>query len=389
MGFLHYKPPKTFWGFAKTPPRDMDRILQSKLKEILRPSAGGGLPGTLPYAAMHDPILFQFEQELFFEQSWQALCLGAELATPGRRKVAMIGKLPIVVVRGSDGQLRGFVNACCHRGYPVAESDGAAPLLLCRYHGWSYDLEGKLLRAPQAEDNPDFDKASIGLAPISVETWRGIVFVNARPDAPSLSDSYPALERFASEVEFDLTANVPVTNVAMEMACDWKLAIDNAIECYHCPSTHSKTLTALYETAGFGGARWDDAVRHSYARMTGNLGQHDCIQLIPGTYLASDAVIGVVGRFIPIDPRRTRLEFQFSASPGADLDEARRFAGIWEATLKEDREILARQAVGIASGRLSAGRLVPGPETCLLEAKRLMIAKYRAALGASSGGDHS
>jgi phenylpropionate dioxygenase-like ring-hydroxylating dioxygenase large terminal subunit len=366
----------------------MDQILRSKLKEILDPSARDGLPSTLPYAAMHDPVLFDFEQELFFERAWQALCLEAELAAPGRRKVATVGKLPVVVVHGNDGKLRGFVNACCHRGYPVAERDGASPLLVRRYHGWSYDLEGRLLRAPQAEDNPSLDMKSIRLASISVETWRGVVFINATPDAETLSESYPALEGFASEAGFDLTANVPLTKVAMEMACDWKLAIDNAIECYHCPSTHSKTLTSLYETAGFGGARWAGAVRHSYAQLTGNLGQHDCIQLIPGTYLAADAVIGVVGRFIPIGPRQTRLEFDFSASPGADLDEASRFARVWQETLAEDREILSRQAVGVSSGRLPAGHLVPGPETCLLQAKRLILDRYQAAFSADDA-DHS
>jgi phenylpropionate dioxygenase-like ring-hydroxylating dioxygenase large terminal subunit len=364
----------------------MDHLLQSKLKQILRPSADGCLPGTLPYAAMHDSILFEFEREVFFEQSWQALCLAAELATPGRRKVAAIGKLPIVVVHGNDGKLRGFVNACRHRGYPVAERDGVSSNFLCRYHGWSYDLAGCLLRAPQAEDNPGFDRRSIRLVPISVETWRGVVFVNPAPDAATLSESHPHLESFAGEVQFDLSANVPVTTVGKEMACDWKLAVDNAIECYHCPSTHGKTLASLYETAGFGGARWGGAVRHSFARMTGNLGRHDCIQLIPGTYLASDTVIGVVGRFIPIGPRQTRLEFDFSASPGADLDEASRFARIWEQTLAEDCEILFRQAIGVSSGRLPAGHLVPGPETCLLQARRLILEKYRAAVGVDDAG---
>lgn len=359
----------------------IDNTLRQKLTDIVRATKAEKSPGmSLPYAALQDQTIFDFEQELFFGAPWQALCFDADLATPGTRRVSMLGRTPILVVRGHDNEVRGFVNVCRHRAYPVAEADGVSALLLCRYHCWSYDLSGRLKRAPEAENSEGFDKAAYGLMPIAIAVWRGVVFVNADPAAPALCDAHPALDRFGAEVGFDLSGYRPFRTLTMEMASDWKLVIDNAIECYHCASMHAKTLTCLYETAGFGGARWGGAVRHSFARMAGGRGRHDCIQIFPGTYLVSDAVIGIVGRFVPLGPRTTKLEFRFAAAPGVDPSEAERFADIWTETLAEDREVLARQSVGIASGRLTAGYLVEGPESCLRHTRAIIAEKYEDAL---------
>src|ERR687886_523281 len=88
------------------------------------------------------------------------------------------GLVPVVVMRDGDGGLRGFVNVCRHRGHPVALEDGNARRLQCRYHGWTYGLDGRLTGAPRCRLEPGFDKSELGLQPVAVDVWRDLVFVN-------------------------------------------------------------------------------------------------------------------------------------------------------------------------------------------------------------------
>jgi len=355
--------------------------LETRIERILALARAPGADGrTFPYEGLTDSMLFAFERSTFFGRAWQALAFEAELAEPGQRVTAMLGEVPVVVARGRDGELRGFVNLCRHRGYPVAEEDGTGPLLLCRYHGWSYGLDGCLLRAPEAEGQPGFDRAAHGLLPISVSAWRGVVFANTDPDAPLLEEAHPGLTSFGTECGFNLSTYRPFRSLRLMMPGNWKLLTDNVVECYHCASMHARTLTSLYKTGDFAGARWEGQVRHSASVVAGGRGRHDCMQIIPGTFLTADVVIGIVGRFVPRSPTETELHFRFAAAPAADPEEAVRFADVWAATLEEDRTILERQSVGLASGRLAAGVLVSGPETCLARARDVVLNGYEEAL---------
>jgi len=327
---------------------------------------------TLPYALFDDPAVMAAEESRIFGRSWSAVAFAADLAEPGQTFTARIGRVPVVLARGADGVLRGFVNVCRHRGHPVAEGGGARRLFLCRYHGWSYGLDGCLLRAPEAEQAKGFDRGTLGLAPVSVAEWRGIVFAHPDPQAAPLVNANPALEVFGPDAAFDLGAHKPFRSASFDIPANWKLVLDNTVECYHCPSIHPATLNRLYETGGFGGAVWSGAVRHSRAEMAGGRGRHDCIVLFPGSYLAADSVLGILGRIEPEGPGRTRLSFRFAATPGADPALAAEFAAIWCETLAEDVAILTEQARGIASGAVAAGVLVPGPENCLIHLRDLV-----------------
>jgi choline monooxygenase len=327
---------------------------------------------TLPYALLEDPAVMAAEELRIFGRSWSALAFAADLAEPGQTLTARLGRVPVVLARGADGVLRGFVNVCRHRGHPVAEGDGARRLLLCRYHGWSYGLDGCLLRAPATEQIEGFDRGALGLAPVAVAEWRGVIFAHPDPNAPPLADANPALEVFGADAAFDLGAHHPFRTQSFDIPANWKLVLDNAVECYHCPTIHSASLNRLYETSGFGGAVWSGAVRHSRAEMTKGRGRHDCIVLFPGSYLAADSVLGILGRIEPDGPSRTRLTFRFAATPGADPALAAEFAGLWCETLAEDVTILTEQARGIASGAIAAGVLVPGPENCLIHLRDLV-----------------
>ena len=97
--------------------------------------------------------------------------------------------LPILLARGRDGELRGFVNVCRHRGHVLCEGDARRETIQCPYHAWTYALDGSLRSAPRADREPGFDRESLGLVPVSVDTFGPFVFVNPDPEPEPLADA--------------------------------------------------------------------------------------------------------------------------------------------------------------------------------------------------------
>ena len=129
---------------------------------------------TLPARWYADPEVYRLENERIFMRNWTLLCPESKLASAGDHVVGHAGLVPVVVTRDEDGQLHGFVNVCRHRAHPVALKDGCRKLLQCRYHGWTYTLDGRLQNAPRATREMQFDRDELSLVPIAVDTWRGL-----------------------------------------------------------------------------------------------------------------------------------------------------------------------------------------------------------------------
>src|SRR5262249_16864673 len=138
---------------------------------------------------------------------------------------------PLVVVRGPDGTVRGFRNACRHRGMQVANGTGCARALVCRYHGWTYNLESPLRHIPPEEGFPGFDQEKHSLVEVKAEERQGLVFVTQ--DGPPRSDaSLDGLDRLiASDQRLFATAE-------REFEVNWKILLEGFIEGYHIKSTH-------------------------------------------------------------------------------------------------------------------------------------------------------
>ena len=136
-----------------------------------------------------------------------------------------------------DGeQLRGFHNVCLHRAGPVAQGCGRRNTLQCRYHGWTYGLDGTLLRAPEMQGVERFNPAEMHLAPIQVATWGPLVFVNLDGKAPPLLDVLEDIPRRVAP--FRCEAMRYVMRKEWEIACNWKVYVDNYLEGYHLPVVH-------------------------------------------------------------------------------------------------------------------------------------------------------
>ncbi len=333
---------------------------------------------TLPYSFYGDPNIHKFDLETIYKPSWQAICAASSVEELGSTFTCRLGDIPVVIVRDDKRILRGFVNVCRHRGYPVVRKNGRAGRLTCRYHSWTYSLDGALINSPEtSQDEQDAFKC-LSLLPVSVTEWRGCVFAHLDPHAEPLSVYFANLDDVAEECSFDLSDYHWIKRLDLIIQTDWKLFYDNSVECYHCPSMHSRTLNTLYEARSFDDIKWHGHIRKAQAQLKNSDQEHHTIQLFPGTYLVMDPVIGIVGRFYPSGPGQTKLEFHFLAPATSAKCESEHFAEIWCQTMREDCEIVEAQADGFKA--IDHGYFVSKPEASVIGVQLLILDAYLQAV---------
>ena len=214
-----------------------------------------------------DPELTRFDKDALFARSWQAIGLERDVTEPGARLVDVVGRVPVLVIRGGDGELRAFANVCRHRGYPVAPSSGCEKVLQCRYHAWTYNFDGTLRKAPGAEAEPGFETEELGLKPLACHVWRGVVFVNGDRDCEPFESVFPRIEEEAAAVDLDLRRYAFHSRITATPACDWKLFYDNIVECYHCPTMHGQSLNSRYDSQAFAAVEWEGPMRVGHTNI--------------------------------------------------------------------------------------------------------------------------
>jgi phenylpropionate dioxygenase-like ring-hydroxylating dioxygenase large terminal subunit len=207
-------------------------------------------PATMRNAASAyaDPARFEDEKRILFRRRPQMLALSSECATPGAFITADLGGVPVVVVRQTDGSLRGLINACRHRGAPVAEGQGERPRFACPYHGWVYDLDGALLARPYAEAAfDDAPKADCGLKPIFVAEGYGLIFAQVEDGEAMTADT--ALSGAQDEIkDYGLEGYVLVEARENTWNVNWKLVLDTFTESYHIRALHKNSIAPSYST---------------------------------------------------------------------------------------------------------------------------------------------
>ena len=220
---------------------------------------------SLPAWTYSDPEFLAVEKECIFAPNWQVVCHESDVPNVGDwHTLEYIGE-SVIVVRGNDRQLRAFTNVCRHRGSRVVDgASGCAKKLVCPYHAWVYDLDGRLTGVPDSQSYPDFDKASHGLSPVDIEVWRGFIFVRLVDDGgPSIAQMMAPYEEMVAPYRFeDLKALGRVTMRPREV--NWKNVGDNYSDGLHIPVAHPG-LTRL-----FGRSYGVEAERH-VDRMWGDL----------------------------------------------------------------------------------------------------------------------
>ena len=182
-----------------------------------------------------DPDIYELEIERIINRNWILAGHVSQLPAPGDYKVLNVARESAIIVRGSDGKLRGFANVCRHRGSLVClESNGHVDKFTCPYHGWMYDIDGSLYAARDMPE--DFDKAAYGLKPVSVDVIHGLIFVCFTDAPPSLEGARRDLAEPMAMFDFE---NLKVAaQKSYDIPANWKLAIENYQECYHCAPAH-------------------------------------------------------------------------------------------------------------------------------------------------------
>jgi Rieske 2Fe-2S family protein len=203
-----------------------------------------------------DPVIFAEEQEKIFEARWFAAARSAEIEGTGAFRTVDVGRENVVLVRGRDGRLRAFLNVCRHRGARVCmEQAGVAKRnLQCGYHAWTYGLDGKLVAAPNLTKMPDVDRGEFGLVPVHLREWLGYAWVCVADEPPSFEETVigAVTERLGAADVVDgwgVEDLVVGRRIRYEVAANWKLIIENFMECYHCATIHPELTEVLPEFA--------------------------------------------------------------------------------------------------------------------------------------------
>jgi phenylpropionate dioxygenase-like ring-hydroxylating dioxygenase large terminal subunit len=333
---------------------------------------------TLPFDWYSSDEILRRERSLIFARSWQYGGRTEQVAAPGTFLATDAGGIPILVVRDADGMLRAFINVCRHRGAVLMEGCGTRETIQCHYHAWTYNLNGTLRAAPRSAREPGFDKADWSLLPASVDTWGPFLFVNPSPDAEPLSDALGELPEILGR-DLDLSAIEFHSRVEFGANANWKIVVENFLECYHCATAHPdfSSEVDVHPDRYLLEAHPTFSSQYCKARTTGEHGQFHLlypnigINVFPGPPNLS------IGPILPSGTGRTERYLDYFFAPGADPSWLEEFFAFDDQVGREDTKLVESVHRGMASGVLEQGRL-------LLNAEPLLSA-FQGWLGARLG----
>jgi Rieske 2Fe-2S family protein len=346
---------------------------------------------TLPGACYTSEEVFEAEVQRILLRQWTFVAHASQVADPGDYVTDEIAGESFIVVRDELGALHALLNTCRHRGHRLCDAaSGSAPgRFVCPYHQWSYHLDGRLSHVPRQP--AQFDVAEWGLHRGHVEVWHGLVFVSLSQLAPP--PLTPWLDALASDMK---QARPERLNEAFresyEIAANWKIVLENYLECYHCRSNHPElcsamALDAMYDTTdAWSGQYLGGATPLKPGHLTMSI--HGRLvapplndQVMPDGSTAGDsgfAIVPMLTRLIchadhmivhllrPIDVGHTRWETRWFVSDTAvegvdyDVDE---LTAVWRSTNRQDISLCESAARGVRSRRFVPGPLHPKLES--------------------------
>jgi len=343
----------------------------------------------LPAELYTDESLLKLEFESIFENTWQLVGHVEQLQNIGDQLVCEVGRVPVVIVRNQANQLKAFHNVCRHRAGPVATENGNNKVLRCKYHGWTYTLDGDLRSAPEMSSTPNFDVCQHHLPQALLQEWQGFIFV-------CINDSPPPLEEVLAGI-VDTIQPIDLSEMSFShrdeyvIDCNWKVYMDNYLEGYHLPHVHpglSKLLdyrsydTIVHKWHSYQFSPLDNASADSSQNFYGE-GQAHYYCIYPNLMLNILPGRLQTNIILPAGLRQTRVIFDYyysnmgSEKTAALIEQDREFS---DEIQDEDIRICEQVQKGLESGSYQAGRLCMKRETGVLHYQDLVRQSLRTLL---------
>ncbi|WP_394621531.1 aromatic ring-hydroxylating dioxygenase subunit alpha [Lentzea sp. JNUCC 0626] len=216
----------------------------------------GSLISTLEGRYYTDPAIFAREQAFIFEKMWFCAVKSSDLPNPGDFRTVEVGRESVLIARDRKGALNAFLNVCRHRGARICveEAGSVKRAFQCPYHAWTYALDGNLIAAPNLTSMPDVDRVEYGLSKVHLREWLGYVWVNLADEPPSFEDDVlsAVTERLGTLDAIDgyeIDQLSVGRRITYDVKANWKLIIENFMECYHCATIHPELTEVLPEFA--------------------------------------------------------------------------------------------------------------------------------------------
>jgi choline monooxygenase len=345
---------------------------------------------TIPSRWYLDPAIAELERRAVFGNSWQMVGRLDSVAEPGSFLTAEIAGEPILVLRDHEGALRGFFNVCRHRAAPLlTQPCGKVGKLRCRYHGWTYDLAGRLRGVPEFDGVEDFCREKEGLVPVALGTWGGLVWVHTGPNPPPLEQFLApligrGLDRWMGRLRW-------VERRDYLLNCNWKVFVDNYLDGgYHINTIHPGLASVVEYSRYHSVLAGETSVQISPLRQPASPDQPDVAAVRGGPetqywWLFPNLMINLyqdvmdTNLVLPLAPDRCRvvIDFYFACPEGPETQEfVRTSIEVGHQIQAEDVGICEEVQRGLGSrsfdtGRFSVRREGPGYHFHQLLAQRL------------------
>ncbi|MGZ3583154.1 MAG: aromatic ring-hydroxylating oxygenase subunit alpha [Ktedonobacterales bacterium] len=342
---------------------------------------------TLPAQWYTSDAVFERERDHIFRRCWQYVGLTEQLARPGDFFTAQLGEVPIVLTRAEDGQIRAFANVCRHRGaLVVREECGNRKTLQCHYHAWTYNLDGSLRAAPAAKEEASFDARAFRLIPMQVETWGPFIFVNPDREAGPLSDTLGELPALVEATGLNLNGIRRRVRRVYDIAANWKVVIDNYLECYHCPVAHPSFCDLIdvgtYEVTEYTYFSTQGGALKASAR-DGKDNLYDASQGVQEgfyAYLWPNFTLNIypgpgnvsLNLFVPVDPNRTLAIYDYCFADAVSGSTVEDFVRFIDQVQDEDVVLCESVQRGLRSGYFDQGHLMLSREKALRHFQKLV-----------------
>ena len=340
---------------------------------------------TFPGHFYYDPAIFAEEQARIFGGMWYYVGRADALPQAGSYMLATIDGESIVVVRDKSGALHAFLNVCRHRGARLcAEVAGQLKgSIQCKYHAWTYGLDGRLIGAPNVMNDGQFDRMAYGLLPVALHVWEGLIFLNLSeqpaPFEEQLND--PRVQGFGDVAPYEryqIGRLKVASSISYDVKANWKLIIENTLECYHCGPMHPElcALIPLYRSGQLftDGDMMQGAALAEHVEaftITGKASRPPLPGLLPedtrryyGFLLLPNVFINllsdhvVIDSLTPLGPDRTRVTSDWlfdpdeMEKPGFDPTDA---VSVLDLVNRQDWEVCELAQLGVTSRAYTQG----------------------------------